>query len=233
MIDALTINFILVILSLIYFLMSITIYFVRKEKYLLYYSLTFITLTFVYLLLFFQQVFPDWISFILMNSLVVISQIFVVIGVRSLYKQKPFVPRFFILFVILVLLMAYFTYINFNINVRIIVISIGVSLYLLDNLLFVYRHSNEVIPTINKSIKIITVISAINWLSRIFFALYRNVEVKYLVDQGSTTSIYYLIALISMSIWFAMYILLETSQSVYDLKQKNDELSKLALIDNL
>lgn len=233
MIDALTINFILIILSLIYFSMALTIYFVRKQKYLLYYSLTFVTLTFVYLLLFLQQNFPDWISFILMNSLLVISQIFVVIGVRSLYKQKPFVPRFLILFVVLVLLMTYYTYFDFNINARIIVISIGVSLYLLDNLLFVYRHSNEVIPTINKSIKIITVISAINWLSRIFFALYRNVEVKYLVDQGSTTSIYYIIALISMSVWFALYILLETSQSVYDLRQKNEELSKLALIDNL
>ena len=116
MIDALTINFILIILSLIYFSMALTIYFVRKQNYLLYYSLTFVTLTFVYLLLFLQQNFPDWISFILMNSLLVISQMFVVIGVRSLYKQKPFVPRFLILFVVLVLLMTYYTYFDFNIN---------------------------------------------------------------------------------------------------------------------
>jgi len=233
MIDALTVNFILVILSIIYFLMALTIYFVRKESYLFYYSLTFITLTVVYLLLFLQQKFPDWISFILMNSLVIISQIFIVVGIRSLYKQKPFVPRFVILFILFIIFMIYFTYIDFNINARIITISIIVAIYLLDNYLFVLRYSNEVIPIVNSSVIIITIISIFNWLSRVYFALNRNIEVKYLVDQGSTTAVYYVIALITMSIWFALYVLLETSQSVYEVSQKNIELSKLALIDNL
>ena len=70
-------------------------------------------------------------------------------------------------------------------------------------------------------------------MSRIFFALSSDINIRYLVDQGSSTSIYYIIALISMSVWFALYILLEASQSIYHLQLKNDELSKLALIDNL
>lgn len=233
MIDALTVNFVLVILSFIYFLMALAIYFVRKQKYLFYYSLTFITLAIVYSLLFLQQKFPDWISFILMNGLVVLSQIFVIAGIRLLYKQKPFVPRLFIVFALFILTITYYTYIDFNINARIIAISVFSALHLFDVLLFVNRHKDEVIPTINKSVRIITIISIIIWLSRIIFAINSDLSIKYLVDQGSSTSVYYIVALISMSVWFALYVLLETSQSVYDLALKNDELSKLALIDNL
>lgn len=213
--------------------MSITIYFVRKEKYLFYYSLTFIMLTFVYIFLFYQQLFPDWISFILMNILVIFSQILIIISIRSLYKQKVFVPRLFILFALLIISLIYYTYIDFSINARIIITSVFSSLYLLDVLLFVNRHKSEVIPSISKSVKIITVISIVNWMSRIFFALSSDINIRYLIDQGSSTSIYYIIALISMSVWFALYILLEASQSIYDLQLKNNELSKLALIDNL
>lgn len=233
MLDALTINFILIVLSFIYFLMSIAIYLVRKERYLGFYSFTFLLLGIVYLLLIFQHSFPDWISFIVLNSIVILSHVLLFIGIRLLYKQKAFVPRFFIYYVFLLFLLIYFTYVNFSINARIIIVSIGVCLYLLDNLLFVYRHTKEVIPSVNVGIKFISYISIINWFSRIFFALNRDIEIKYLIDQGSSTAIYYILALISMSVWFSLYIFLETSQSVNNLKEKNVELSKLALIDNL
>lgn len=74
MLDALTLNFTMTILMFVYFVMSLIIFRIRKEKYLIYYLLTFLTLFSTYFLLFFQKYFPDWISFILINLLVVLSQ---------------------------------------------------------------------------------------------------------------------------------------------------------------
>lgn len=233
MIDALTINFILIILSVIYFVMAIAIYLSRKELYLFYYSLTFITLAITYTLLFFQKSLPVWLSFITMNMLILASQIFIVGGIRLLYKQKVIAKRYYAYFLIFFLLLIYFTYINFNINARIIVVSLGVAIYLLDLVIFITKYKENVVPIVNASILAITSFSILNWISRVFFAILLKPNVAYIVDQGATTSIYYLIALISISIWFALYVFLETSQSVYKLKMNNKELSDLALVDNL
>ncbi len=58
MLDALTLNFTLTILMFVYFVMSLIIFRIRKEKYLIYYLLTFLTLFSTYFLLFFQKYFP-------------------------------------------------------------------------------------------------------------------------------------------------------------------------------
>lgn len=139
MIDALTINFVLVILTSVYFLMSVIIYRVRKEKYLLYYLFTFLTLAITYIMLFFQKSFPDWINFILTNTLVMMSQMFVVAGIRVLYQLKPFEKRFWISVLSVLTFLYYFTYIDFSLNFRIIVLSIGMAVNLIDLLLVVRK----------------------------------------------------------------------------------------------
>ena len=80
-----TLNFVMIILALVYFIMSFIIYKVRKDKYLIYYYLTFLTLSLTYLLLFYQKTLPEWLGFIVTNLLVLLSQLFVVTGVRVLY----------------------------------------------------------------------------------------------------------------------------------------------------
>ena len=122
MIDALTVNIVLIILSLIYFFMAVAIYLSRKEIYLFYYSLTFITLAIIYALLLFQKSLPVWISFIVMNMLILVSQIFIVAGIRLLYKQKAIPKRFYYYFLIYFLLMIFYTYIDSNINSIIIAV---------------------------------------------------------------------------------------------------------------
>jgi diguanylate cyclase (GGDEF)-like protein/hemerythrin-like metal-binding protein len=233
MIDALTVNFTLIILSAIYFFMAIAIYFTRKEKYLFYYSLSFITLAITYALLLFQKTLPIWISFIVLNMLILVSQLFIVVGIRLLYKQKAFAKRFYLYFLILFFLMIFYTYIDYNINARIISASLGIAFFLLDLVVFVIRHKENVISIINRSIIIVTGLSILNWISRVFFALIANPNIEYIIDQGAITSSYYLIALVSTSIWFGLYILLKTSQSLYKLEITNRELIDLALVDKL
>lgn len=233
MIDALTVNIVLIILSVIYFIMAFAIYLSRKEIYLFYYSLTFITLVITYTLLLFQKSLPVWISFIVMNMLILISQIFIVAGIRLLYKQKAIAKRFYAYFLIFLILMIFYTFINNNLNARITTVSLGIVFHLLDLVWFVYRHKENVVPVVNKSILLITTFSIINWLSRAFLAFSLNPGGGYIADQGIITSVYYLISLISISVWFALYVLIETSQSVYKLKISNKKLSDLALVDNL
>jgi len=233
MIDALTVNIVLIILSVIYFFMAIAIYLSRKEIYLFYYSLTFITLAITYTLLLFQKSLPIWISFIVMNMLILVSQIFIVAGIRLLYKQNAFPKRFYVYFLIFFFLMMFYTYIDYNINARIISVSLGIAFFLSDLIVFVIRHKENVVSIVNKSIVSIAIFTILNWTSRVFFALLLNPNVGYIIDQGQITSIYYLVALISISIWFALYVLLETSQSVHKLKINNKELSDLALVDSL
>jgi diguanylate cyclase (GGDEF)-like protein/hemerythrin-like metal-binding protein len=213
--------------------MAIAIYLSRKERYLFYYSLTFITLAITNTLLLFQKSLPLWISFIVMNMLILIGHVFIVAGIRLLYKQSAITRRFYAYFLIFFFLMIFYTYIDYNINARIIVVSLGITFFLLDLIWFVYRYKENVVPVVNNSILLIVIFSVINWISRVFFGLLINPNNGFIIDQGLITSIYYLIALISISVWFALYVLLETSQSVYRLKIINKELSDLALIDRL
>jgi len=233
MIHAPTLNLVLVILTFVYFVMSLIIYKVRREKYLLYYLFTFITLTITYLLIFFQKSFPDWIGFIVMNLLVMISQMFVIVGIRTLYKIKPIVKRFSIYLVSLTLFLVYFTYFEFSMNARIIIMSIGMAVNLIDLIIVTNKYKENVHSSVNKLVFYITTLSAVVWMSRIIIVFFNQENVKYLLEQGFSTALYYLIALITVSIWFSLYIWLETTQSVIKLEQKNSELSQLALIDNL
>ncbi len=233
MIDALTLNLVLVILTFVYFIMSLIIYNVRKEKYLLYYLFTFITLTITYTLLFFQKSFPDWIGFIVMNGLVMISQMFVIIGIRTLYKIKPLKSRFFMYFILVIVGLTYYTYVYFDMNARIIVVSIGMAINLIDLIIDTHRNRENVHKSISKLVFYITFLSVIIWLSRVVIIFFSTENHKYILDQGLSTALYYLIALITISVWFSLYIWLETTQSVIKLENKNRELSELALVDNL
>lgn len=220
MFDALTLNLVMVILSFVYFLMSIIIYRVRKEKYLLYYLMTFLSLTFTYILLFFQKNFPDWISFIFTNFLVLLSQLFVVIGVRVLYSLKPITKRFFAYIVIAIIFLYYFTYIDFSLNARIIVVSLIMAIILFDLIYISIINKKNVHKSINHIILSISLISSVVWLSRVVFTFNTIVRERYLVDQGFSTGIYYIVAMITISIWFSLFIWLETTQSVIKLEEK-------------
>lgn len=233
MIDALTLNIALIILSTVYFFMSIFIYNLRKERYLLYYLLTFITLTITYILMLFQKSFPDWVSFVFTNILVALSQLFIILSVRVLYKLKPFVFRFFILLVILSILLTIFTYNNFNLSYRVITLSLYMAINLIDLLIETNRNKVNVDSNINRIISTVLIGSSIVWLSRIVFAILSDVQFKYLLDQGVSTVIYYLIAMVTVSIWFSLFILLDSMHSVNLIKHKNNDLSELALVDNL
>lgn len=233
MIDAPTLNLALIILSTVYFFMSLIIYSVRKEKYLLYYLLTFVTLTITYTLFLFQKSFPDWFSFVFMNILVALSQIFIVFSVRVLYKLKPFKNRFLLLIVLLVVALIFFTYFNFSLSYRVISLSVYMAINLIDLLLVTNKNKKNVDSNINKIISTVLVISSFVWLTRIVFALTADVQAKYLVDQGVSTAAYYLIAMVTVSIWFSLFIWLDSTQSVNIIEQKNIELSELALVDNL
>ncbi len=233
MYDALTLNFALVILSFVYFIMSIIIYRVRREKYLLYYLFSFAGLFLVYLLLFFQKSFPDWISFILMNLLVLLSQMCVVVGMRVLYQLKPLDIKQFIYVAVTTLFLIYYTYIEFSINARYIILSAAMAIILIDLLLVTIRNKKNVDKSIDRIIFSIVSVVIVVWVSRIIVALINPIEQRYLVDQGFSTAIYYIIGLITISLWFSLYIWLETTQTVIKLRLSNEELSKIALIDNL
>jgi len=233
MIDALTLNIALIILSSVYFIMSLIIYNIRKEKYLLYYLLTFITLTITYSLMLFQKTFPDWFSFVFTNILVALSQMFIVFSVRVLYKLNPFKKRFLVLIAFLAMALIYFTYINFSLSYRVISLSVYMAINLVDLLIVTNRNKKNVDADINKIISTVLVISSFVWLTRIVFALTADVQVRYLVDQGVSTAAYYLIAMVTVSIWFSLFIWLDSTQSVKIIEQKNIELSELALVDNL
>lgn len=233
MIDALTINLVLVILSSVYFFMSVIVYRVRKEKYQLYYLFTFLTLAITYFMLFFQKLFPDWFSFVVMNLFIALSQIFIVSAIRVFYKLKPFESRFILYLLILVFSLIFFTHINFNLSFRVISLSLYMVINLIDLLLVIIKYRDNVHENINRVIPIILVFSSLVWLSRIIFAVTRGIQYKYLVDQGSSTAIYYLIAMISESIWFSLFIWLDSTKSVIELQQKNKELRELVLVDSL
>lgn len=233
MIDALTLNFALIILSTVYFFMSLIIYSIRKEKYLLYYLFTFVTLTITYVLLLFQKSFPDWFSFVFTNILVALSQLFIVFSVRVLYKLNPFEKRFFVLIILLVAALVFFTYSNFSLSYRVISLSVYMAINLVDLLIVTNKNKKNVHTNINKIISAVLVLSTFVWLTRIVFAVTADVQVKYLVDQGVSTAVYYLIAMVTVSIWFSLFIWLDSTQSVNIIEQKNIELSELALVDNL
>ena len=179
MLDALTLNFTLTILMFVYFVMSLIIFRIRKEKYLIYYLLTFLTLFSTYFLLFFQKYFPDWISFILMNLLVVLSQLFVVIGIRVLYRLKSINAWYLVYFLLTFIGVYYYTYIDFSITSRIIVTSMVLSLMLIDLIVIVRRFKDRVNEAINKIVITIAFISIIVWLSRIFFVFNQESTQRY------------------------------------------------------
>ncbi|HET6784665.1 MAG TPA: diguanylate cyclase [Erysipelotrichaceae bacterium] len=118
-------------------------------------------------------------------------------------------------------------------NARIIVLSLGMAINLIDLIIVTRIHKENVHDSVNKLVYPIASFSTVVWLSRILIAVSSQENARYLLDQGLSTTMYYLIALITVSIWFSLYIWIETTQSVIKLELKNKELSELALVDNL
>ena len=228
-----TLNFVMIILALVYFIMSFIIYKVRKDKYLIYYYLTFLTLSLTYLLLFYQKTLPEWLGFIVTNLLVLLSQLFVVTGVRVLYSLKPFIKSSILYFIFILIGMIYYTYVDLNINARVIIVSFALAIMLIELLHTINRNKNKVHKSITTIVIASSSISLLIWFSRIAFAIFNENSAGYLIDQGLTVGIYYFIGMITISIWFSLYIWIESTQSVISLEMKNKELSQLALIDNL
>ena len=183
MIDALTINYILIILSIIYFVTSYLIYRVRQEKYLFYYSFAFIFLAFSYTLLFYQTILPIWLSFVVMNIAILLSQIFIVSGIRVLYNQTPLPKRFNIYITFFVVSMLFFTYILPNINVRISIISFTISALLIDLLWVIEKNKRNVLKQVHTTIRIVIFVSIFNWLSRVYFAFLVGKNTNFIVEQ--------------------------------------------------
>lgn len=233
MFDVLTLNLVMIALSFVYFIMSFIIYRARKEKYLIFYFLPFLTLSITYSLLLFQESLPEWIGFILTNVLVLLSQVFVISGVRMLYSFKPISKMNIVYFILLIIGMYYYSYINFNLNARVIIVSSILSIALIEILILVRKNKNKVHKSINSIVNTISLISLSIWIFRIVYTLVFNLNNSFLIDQGTSLGIFYFIGMIIISVWFSLYLAIESTQSVLVLEEKNVELSNLALIDHL
>lgn len=174
---------------------------------------------------------PDLISIVLGNGLLVYSEVLVYEGVERFFGRRPFRMSSYLILITYLLVQTYFTYIDPNINKRIILISVALVI-LIARVGFALLNSN--IPTLSKTIRSAAVLfffSAFVPFLRTIYTLLQTKPVDPVTDvMGAWSSMVILIAIIA---WTFYYFFLTSARLESELQQAHEKMTQFAATDSL
>jgi len=205
----------------------------RKEKDFFFYFVGFSFGSIATGLSYFQGVWNEWLTIILLNFAYFGFVFFMTSGLKIFFGLKPFRTRFILYYAVGMFLMVVFTFVYPHFSIRVLVNSIFTLTVITDHLvctLIKYKnsHSTDVFASYGLigGYMVMTLV-------RILFALLDFKAVGTLTTQSLYSTLGTLIFFLVVNFW-AFYILISDYRSLLiNLKQSNDELTRLAVKDTL
>lgn len=223
----------LIVLATIYAVINFMIFNVKRERYLLVFAFSFVFLGFSYALLGYQNVLPAFYAFVIYNGLNFLSYIFILMGIRLVFKireisQLSIVVTIFSLFLVYLFAMVYVNYLA-----RVFIVSLTVAFYFIEALIDLNNERAEFSNSEKRMTRYFILSSMLVWFVRLIVILYYSVQTSLVINNYIQSNVFLILSIVSVSLWFALSMWLDTMKSMKDLDTKNVELEQLALRDQL
>ncbi len=223
----------LIVLAGIYSVINLMIYQVKREQYLLIFAISFVLLGFSYALLGYQAVLPAFYAFVLYNGFNFLSYIFILMGIRMVFNLRK-ISRLSVAITIFSLLLVYlFAVVLENYLARVFIVSLTIAFYFIEALVDLNHKAIDVSDSAKKMTRYFIISSMIIWLIRLIVILYYSVQTSLIINNNFQSNVFLILSVVSVSLWFALSMWLDTMKSMQSLDEKNNELEKLALRDQL
>lgn len=223
----------LIVLSSIYAVINFMIYHVKHEKYLLAFTFSFVFLGICYAILGYQAVLPAFFAYVVYNALNYLAYVTILMGIRLVFGLKAVSRASIIVTIISIIMVYFFALVNQNYIVRVSIVSMTIAFYFIEALIDLNHKDSSLSPAVKKVTRYFIVFGMLIWSTRLLVVLYFGVIQNLDFNNNFQANVFLILSIASSSLWFALTMWLDTKKSMYDLDEKNDQLSKLALLDQL
>ena len=223
----------LIVLSSIYAVINLMIYHVKHERYLLVFTYSFIFLGISYSILGFQSVLPPFIAYVIYNAVNFLSYVTILMGIRLVFGFKAISRSSIVVTVVSLVLVYFFGLVTQNYIARVSIVSLTIAYYFIEALMDLNHKDSMLSPAVKKVTRYFIVFGMVIWLGRLLVILYFGAVQNLSLINNFQANVFLILSVASSSLWFALTMWLDTKKSMYDLDEKNDQLAKLALLDQL
>lgn len=216
-----------------YAILFLVLSFKRKEKDFFLYYVGFSLGGLATGLSYFQGVWNEWLTIILLNFAYFGFVFFMISGLKIFFKLKPFRTRFFLYYAVGMILMVVFTFFYPHFSIRVLVNTLFTLAVITDHLICTIKQNKD-----NRSANVYGSYGLIGGYTvltmvRILIVLLDFKAEGTLITQSLYSTLGTLIFFLIMNFW-AFYILISDYQRMLiNLKKTNDELTALAVKDTL
>lgn len=223
----------LIVLSSIYALINYLIYQVKRERYLLAFTFSFVFLGTSFGVLAYQTQLPDFFAYGVYNAVNFLSYVMMLMGIRILFNIKPVSNFTKIITILSPVLILIFSLIYDNYTLRVLIASSTIAFYLIEAVFNLKRSENHFPKHIKQVTLYFIYFGMLTWLSRLFVILYFGLLHNVALDNSFQANVFMILSITSTSLWFALSMWLDAQKSMSDLDDKNEQLKSLALRDQL
>jgi diguanylate cyclase (GGDEF)-like protein len=183
-----------------------------------------------YILLGLRNRIPDFFPIILGNALSLYGLVLIYDGIQLFFDYQAFDLGNHFIFGLYILIQLYLTYINPNVNARIVLISIVIGLIELRAGDALFRSTPHKLRKTCQTIAIIFFASALVSILRAGYAWSRSQPINILTD--GTLSAYSFASICSITVWNFYFFFLNSARLELDLEQVQQDLSRIADADH-
>ena len=133
----------LIVLSSVYAVINFLIYQVKREAYLLAFTLSFVLLGLNYGLLAYQELMPAFFTYVVYNTVNFMSYTMILMGIRLIFNLKP-VSRTTITITLTSLILIFLFSIIYNDYItRVIIVSVTIAFYFIEAMIHIKRAESK------------------------------------------------------------------------------------------
>ena len=166
---------------------------------------------------------PDFFPVLVGNALIIYATVLIYDGIEVFYDRPSFDPVNHVIFGVYVLAQLFFTYLDPNTNIRIVLASGVVGLLDLRIANSLLRHTPARLRQSSRLVAVIFMLSALIAFARGVYAVYQTTPINLLSDRTLLAEA--LAAVCSMTIWTFYYLFLNSARVELDLEDAGQMLA--------
>lgn len=179
------------------------------------------------LLIFLHDFFPNWIPTLIANTLLVAAAGALLIGIEQFIKEKGPQLQNYIFGVLFILVQTYYTYIQPDISIRIINLSL-ISLVLNTQIAWLtLKKAPITLRPITRSVGIVTIIICVIQITRITTNIFHKPDISTYFQSGEFESWYVLIAQVIFLLLTYSLVLMYNKQLLIDITTQEEKYTKI------
>lgn len=184
-----------------------------------------------FLLISLREVVPAFLSIIVGNGLLLYSEILVFEGIELFFGRRAFRLSNYLLWAVYILVQFYFTYIDPNINLRVVWISILLVILISRSGLALLHYTIPQLGKIANTTAALFFFTALSPLARTFYALQQPCPIEMMSDNaGAWIAVGMIAAVVA---WTFQFFFLNSARLEMELLDAREEMTQLAATDTL